>query len=364
MTWLEDLTALLGSDARPFAALAVALVAGAFGHLVLFQIGCAWARRARWESWRETVGRLRWPSFWLLCLFVTSAMVRSFAFPRQVEQLWPVAAGFLFPAVIGWTALAALRVFAHWVERRSDISSEDNLAARRRRTRLDILARVGAFAILFVTLAMMLLSVPSIRSVGITLMASAGLAGLAVGAAAQPLLKNIIAGVQMAFSEPVRIDDVVIIDGEWGRIEEIRLTYLVVALWDQRRLVVPISRFLEKPFENWTRFSSQILGTLFLRLDPVADVDRVRRKVDELLPENPRWDRRVGVVQVTDIRADSIEVRVLVSAANASAAFDLRCDLREALLAFLRDEMPEALPRNRELISGTVETKPALARAA
>src|SRR5690606_38924791 len=133
----------------------------------------------------------------------------------------------------------------------------------------------------------------------------------AVGAAAQPALKNLIAGIQMAFSEPIRLDDVVIVEGEWGRIEEIRLTYVVVAIWDQRRLVVPISKFLEEPFQNWTRSTSQLLGTVFLHLDPRADVPRLRRKFEALLAGNDKWDRRVGVVQVTDSTSDSIEVRFL-----------------------------------------------------
>ena len=203
--------------------------------------------------------------------------------------------------------------------------------------------------IALITVALMLLSIPSIRSIGITLMASAGLAGLAVGAAAQPALKNLIAGVQLAFTEPIRIDDVLIIEGEWGRVEEIRLTYVVVALWDERRLVVPVSRFLEMPFQNWTRNTSQLLGSAFFWLDPTADIAKLRAKYEQIVRANPRWDGRAFVLQVTDTKPDAIEVRVLATAKNAATAFDLRCDLREAMLAFIRDEMPEALPRRRLL---------------
>jgi len=197
----------------------------------------------------------------------------------------------------------------------------------------------------------MLMSIPSIRAVGVTLIASAGLAALAVGAAAQPALKNLIAGLQMAFTEPIRIDDVVIIDGEWGRIEDIRLTFVVVKIWDERRLVVPVSKFLEESFQNWTRETSQLLGSVFWHLDPATDIDRLRAKLEQVVKANPRWDGRFFNLQVTDAKPDAIEVRALMTARDASTAFDLRCDVREAMLAYIRDEMPEAFVRKRGEIS-------------
>jgi small-conductance mechanosensitive channel len=240
-----------------------------------------------------------------------------------------------------------IRAAGKAIELDADITVADNLRARRRRTRSAILVRIAVFGVGFLTICLMLLSIPSIRSVGVTLMASAGLAGLAVGAAAQPLLKNLIAGVQMAFTEPIRLDDVVIVEGEWGRIEEIRLTYVVVRIWDERRLVVPVSQFLEKPFQNWTRNTSQLLGSVFLMLDPAADIARLRAHAERVVKDNPRWDGRAFVLQVTDSKADAIEVRVLATAKDAATAFDLRCDVREALYAYIRAEMPEALPRRR-----------------
>jgi len=162
------------------------------------------------------------------------------------------------------------------LELRTEFSNEDNLEARRRRTRLAIFSRIGTFAIVFVTIGLMLLSIPAIRDIGVTLMASAGLAALAVGAAAQPALKALIGGLQMALTEPIRIDDVVIMDGEWGRIEDIRTTYVVVRIWDERRLIVPVRKFLDESFQNWTRRESQLLGTVFLHLDPMVDVAKLR----------------------------------------------------------------------------------------
>jgi small-conductance mechanosensitive channel len=204
----------------------------------------------------------------------------------------------------------------------------------------------------------MLLSVPGIRSIGVTLMASAGIAGLVVGAAAQPALKNLIAGVQMAFTEPIRLDDVLIVDGEWGRVEQINLTFVVIKIWDERRLVVPVSKFLEQSFQNWTRETSQLMGSVFWYVDPSTDVPRLREKLGEIVTSNPRWDKRFYNLQVTDVKADCIELRGLMTAKDAAIAFDLRCDVREALLRYIRDEMPEAMPRGRLLMAADTTTLP------
>lgn len=196
--------------------------------------------------------RLRQPSRWLFVAIALSLVQPALALDEGGLRLWTRLSGLLVPALIGWLAIAVLGVVFDIIQARADIDVADNLRARRRRTRSGILYRIAIFIVLLVTFCMMLMSIPSVRSIGVTLIASAGLAGLAVGAAAQPALKNLIAGIQMAFTEPIRIDDVVIIEGEWGRIEEIRLTYVVVKVWDERRLVVPVSKFLEDSFQNWT----------------------------------------------------------------------------------------------------------------
>jgi small-conductance mechanosensitive channel len=176
----------------------------------------------------------------------------------------------------------------------------------------------------------------------------ARLRAVAVFAAAQPALKNLIAGIQMAFTEPIRLDDVVVIENEWGRIEEIRLTYVVVRIWDDRRLIVPVSKFLENSFQNWTRDTSALMGSVLWYLDPGADVARLRVEVERVVSANPRWDGRFVNCQVTDSKPDGVmEVRALMTAKDASTAFDLRCDVREAIYAFIRTDMPEALPRER-----------------
>lgn len=293
------------------------------------------------------VKRITGPLRWILVAVALSFAQRGVALAPWSAALWEQAAGFIVPGLIGWLAIAIIRAMSDVVDVRNDISVADNLHARRRRTRVAIMTRIAVFGVVFLTICMMLLSIPAIRSVGVTLMASAGLAGLAVGAAAQPALKNLIAGVQLAFTEPIRLDDVVIIGGEWGRIEEIRLTYVVVRIWDDRRLIVPVSKFLEDSFQNWTRSNAQLLGSVFLYVDPAADIERLRAEAERLIAANPRWDKRFWNLRVTDTKPETLEVRILMTAEDASTAFDLRCDMREAMTGFIAREMPEAIVRRR-----------------
>jgi hypothetical protein len=197
--------------------------------------------------------------------------------------------------------------------------------------------------------------VPGVREIGVTLMASAGLAALAVGAAAQPALKALIAGFQMAMTEPISIDDVIILDGEWGRIEDIRTTYVVVRLWDDRRLVVPSNRFLEDTFQNWTKTTSQLLGTVFLYLDQGTEIGPIREEYSRQITAHRLWDKRAQVLQVTDCKDEAIEVRLLMSAKDGPTLFDLRCEIRESMMDWIRRNQPEALVRRRTLPVGPVE---------
>lgn len=330
---------------------AVALAVAFAVHWLAFNSLIRVIRRARGGSDSILLAAIRRPVLWLMLLMALGATIEPLTLHPRLESLWSIGSRMVFALLLGWLAIAVLRAVRKIVEERSDISVEDNLKARQRQTRVRILYRIGQFLIAFIVIALMLIAIPGVRAVGVTLMASAGLAGLAVGAAAQPALKNLIAGMQMAFTEPIRLDDVVIVEGEWGRIEDIRLTYVVVRIWDDRRLVVPVSWFLERPFQNWTTKTSDILGTVFFHVDPSADVGRIREKFIEATKGNARWDGRVAILQVTEQRAESLELRGLLSARNAGIAFDLRCEVREAVLEFLRTDMPEALPRNRGLFA-------------
>jgi small-conductance mechanosensitive channel len=196
------------------------------------------------------------------------------------------------------------------------------------------------------------MSFPSIRQIGASLLASAGLAGLVIGLAARPVIANLLAGIQLALSGPMRLDDVVIIEGEWGRIEEITTTYIVVRIWDLRRLVVPLSYFIEKPFQNWTRSSSDLLGTVFLYTDYTVPVDEVRKELLRILDGAELWDRKVANLQVTDAKERTLELRALMSASDSGKAWDLRCQVREALVGFLQRNYPQSLPKVRAEVEG------------
>jgi small-conductance mechanosensitive channel len=190
----------------------------------------------------------------------------------------------------------------------------------------------------------------SVRQYGVSLFASAGAAGIIVGLAARPLLSNLIAGVQIAVTQPIRIEDAVIVENEWGWVEEIASTYVVIRLWDLRRMVVPLAYFIEKPFQNWTREAQSLLGAVLLHVDFAADIARIRRQLSEIVRDSKLWDGSVVNLQVIDAHPKTMELRALVSARNASAAWDLRCEVREKLIAFLQKEMPDALPKDRSVV--------------
>ncbi|GAA0660917.1 small-conductance mechanosensitive channel [Sphingomonas insulae] len=334
--------------AQRLSGVAAFVLALALLHRVMLVVLRRLAARTATRTDDILIARLGRPTFWLVIGIALAASGPGLDLPRYWETIWQRVLGLAMPAIFGWMLLAALTAYRDLSEVRFDISAADNLRARRRRTRIGILHRIGVFLLVMLTVMMMLMSIPSVRTIGVTLAASAGVAGLAIGAAAQPALKNLIAGIQMAFTEPIRIDDVVIIDNEWGRIEDIRLTYVVVRIWDDRRLVVPVSKFLENSFQNWTRETSALLGSVFWYLDPAADVPRIRDKLAEVVRASPRWDQRFFNLQVTDSKPDgTMEVRGLMTAKDASTAFDLRCEVREAIYAFIRADMPEALPRDR-----------------
>lgn len=343
---------LVGTDAtiwtRYLLVVLAAIVAAGVVHAALMFVLRRTAAKTRTRTDDILLSRLRGPTRWAFVMVALVIAQPAMRIGPLGLDWWRFLAGLLTPALIGWIAIALLAAANEIIEAKVDISVTDNLRARRRRTRFGILYRIGLFVILMVTICLMLMSIPAVRTIGVTLAASAGIGALAVGAAAQPALKNIIGGIQMAFTEPIRLDDVVIVAGEWGKIEQINLTYVVVRIWDDRRLVVPVSKFMEENFESWTRQTSELLGTAFLHVDRTADVARLRAKLTEIVAADPLWDGRVCGLQVTDSFPTYIELRCLVSAADAPRAFDLRCNVREAMTAFIAAEMPEALPRQRE----------------
>jgi small-conductance mechanosensitive channel len=257
----------------------------------------------------------------------------------------------LIIVILAWISIRAVRLIKILVLKKYDIDQKDNLQARKVYTQFRIIERVLVFIIIIIAISLCLMTFSEIRKIGISLIASAGITGLILGFAAQKVLGSVLAGIQLAFAQPIRIDDVVIVENEWGRIEEINLTYVVVKIWDQRRLVVPTTYFIENPFQNWTKTSSDILGTVYIYTDYSVPFDELRKELTRLVKKSEYWDGKVNVLQVTNSTEKTIEVRALVSAADASSAWNLRVYVRENLIKFLQKNYPGSLPKSRVSIS-------------
>ena len=262
-------------------------------------------------------------------------------------------------ALIGsvtWLIASGINGFAQAVIDAHPTSSADNLGARRIHTQTRVLSRTLAGIVVLIGTALMLMVLPGVRQVGASLLASAGLVGIVAGFAARPVLGNMIAGLQIGLTQPIRLDDVVIVENEWGVIEEITSSYVVVRIWDQRRLVVPLTYWVEKPFQNWTRSTSELIGTVFLWADYHMPLAPLREELQRACESTPHWDGRFCLLQVTEAGDHAVQLRCLVTAASAPAAWDLRCHVRERLLDFMQREYPQFLPRQRAELSGEVET--------
>ncbi len=297
--------------------------------------------------WRSLVSRSERPTRFAVVVFGLSVAAGvaplSPGQANMVQHLLLVA----FIALLGWLSGTALGIWATIYLRKYQLDVADNLLARKHTTQMRILQRVGMIIIIVVTIAAMLMTFDQVRQYGVSLLASAGVAGIVVGLSLQPLLKNLVAGIQLAITQPIRLDDAVIVEGEWGNIEEITATYVVVRLWDWRRMVVPLSYFIEHVFQNWTREDSALIGTVMLYADYTAPVTAMRAKLEEIAQASALWDRKIVNMQVTDFKNDTMEVRMLVSAGTAGRVFDLRCEVREKMIAWLQADYPRALPRRR-----------------
>jgi small-conductance mechanosensitive channel len=321
-------------------------------HHFLFSALDRITRRTRSVIDDSIVRHSRRPAKLLLILGALFSTLPATPLPGPVEEPVQHAVGLIVIAAVAWLIIAMTGVIDDFVGSRYDVSVPDNLAARQVRTRTQVLRRVIVVIVTILAVGLMLMTFPAIRKVGTSLLASAGVAGIIVGLAARETISSLLAGLQVALTEPVRLDDVVIVEGEWGRIEEIRMTYVVVRIWDERRLVVPLSYFIEKPFQNWTRQTSQLLGTVFLYTDYTVPVEEVRQQLHRILKGTDLWDGRVWNLQVTDAAERTIQLRALMSARDASSAWDLRCHVRERLIEFLQHQYPESLPRIRAELHG------------
>ncbi len=251
--------------------------------------------------------------------------------------------------LIGWAAIIALHIAADLYLRRFRLDVDDNLLARKHNTQVRVLSRTIDVLLAMITLGAALMTFPAVRQYGISLFASAGVAGIVAGLAARPVLSNLMAGVQLAMTQPIRLYDAVTVENEHGTIEEITSTYVVVKLWDWRRLIVPLTYFIEKPFQNWTREGAALIGTVMIYVDYRAPVELIRTKFNDILKQSNKWDGNVAALQVTDFKEGSMELRCLMSARTGGTVFDLRCEVREKLIAFLQSQHPEALPHARQI---------------
>jgi small-conductance mechanosensitive channel len=306
--------------------------------------------RIRKES--GTLGKITWKKFrnpvLVLFLLIDFIILQGVFTPGQ--QTSPVVRHFITIAVIfciTWLMIRSINLAREMILRQYDISDKDNLKARKVYTQFRVLERIIIFVLILISIAVALMTFDGIKRIGISLFASAGVAWIIIGFAAQKLLGSILAGFQIALTQPIRIDDVVIVENEWGRIEEITLTYVVVSIWDKRRLIVPTTYFIEKPFQNWTRVSADILGTVFIYTDYQVPVDELRKEFSRILEGTPLWDGKTQVMQVTNATDRSIEIRALMSAADSPKAWDLRVLVREKLIGFLQKNYPDSLPRTR-----------------
>jgi small-conductance mechanosensitive channel len=289
----------------------------------------------------------------LLPLLALIMAAPALAAMPELASILRQAASLLLIGVVAYLLFQFVEAASTMVLRQHRLDAADNLQARAVHTQVIVLKRLAMTLIAIFTLASMLMVFESVRQFGASILASAGVAGIILGFAAQRSIAMLLAGFQIALTQPIRVDDVVIVENEWGRIEEITLTYVVVRVWDLRRLVVPITHFIEQPFQNWTRVSADILGTVFLHVDYTVPVDALRAELSRILRASAFWDGNVDVLQVTGATEHTLEVRALASAADASLAWDLRCEIREKLVDFLQRNYPASLPRMRALVEGS-----------
>jgi small-conductance mechanosensitive channel len=330
--------------------LLAAAVAGWALHWLLHRIVGTVTRRTQSVVDESLVGHVRRPvriAFMLLAMLFALPLLNV---APSLLRLARHAISLVLIAVLAWALVASTRVLDDLLATQFDLTARDNLAARQAQTQVVVLRRIFVVAVAIVAVAVMLMTFPAVRNLGASLLASAGLAGLALGMAARPALSNLIAGVQIALTQPIRLDDVVVVDGESGRIEDITTSYVVVRLWDLRRLIVPLSRFIEQSFENWTHTRANILGAVYLYTDYTVPVDEVREEFLRILEASDLWDGEQAKLEVVDATERAVKLRGLMSAPDSGTAWTLRCTVREKLIDFLQRRYPGSLPRTRAVV--------------
>ena len=316
-------------------------------HFLSFKILNRFGKKSDKPFLNNLSDKLNRPSLGLILTIAVSIIFLAFAPDNKLVDILMHLLKLLIIFFISWVIIRSIKLGRDIVLLRYDISEKDNLKARRVYTQFKIIERILVFIVILIALAVALMTFEQIRRIGVSLFASAGVAGIILGFAAQKLIGNVLAGFQIALAQPIRIEDVVIVEKEWGWIEEITLTYVVVRIWDKRRLILPTTYFIEKPFQNWTRVSADILGTVFIYTDYTVPIDKLREELSKVLQSDKNWDGKVNVLQVTDSTERTMEIRALMSAADSPSAWDLRVNVREKLIDFLQKNYPESLPKSR-----------------
>ena len=325
----------------------VAGLVGFSGHLLLYRILLKISKSTTSTLDNNFIKFCYRPLQWIFILIIVRLLSKLTAFQTQVPDFISHVMSLLLIGLVSWLLIRSVYVLEGYIIGRFDVDVKDNLRARKIHTQFRVLKRIVIAVVAILAFGSCLMTFEKVQQLGTTILASAGIIGIVVGMAAQKTIATFIAGLQIAITQPIRVDDVVIVENEWGRIEEITLTYVVVRIWDLRRLIVPITFFIEKPFQNWTRVTADILGTVFIYVDYTVPIESIRTELRRILEESELWDRKVCVLQVTNTSERTVELRALMSAVDASTAWSLRCHVREKLIDFVQKNYPEALPKLR-----------------
>ena len=333
----------------------LSLIVGFLTRFILLQFIRYWQSRDR-KLFKSLEKHLRGSMFLFIPLLLINLGVRY-------VHIQPGTLGFITTTINIFIILSFCSVLIRLINVaqdmlfiRYDINISNNLRARKIRTQIMYVKKVAIVILVTLCLSLILLSFPGVRKFGTTILAGAGVAGIIIGFALQKSLVNLFAGIQIAFTQPIKIDDAVVVEKEWGWIEEINLTYVVVRLWDLRRLVLPITYFTENPFQNWTRNNAQILGSVFLYLDYSMPLEPLRKHFEKVLSETKLWDQETQVLQVTDTTEKTMTIRMLMTAQNSPTAWDLRCHVREKMIEFIQQNYPQCLPHVRATLTGSADS--------
>ena len=328
-----------------------ALASGLVIHFVVVFVNRHAAKRSAGLLHQSLEEHCRKPLAVLFPLLAISLLLPAANLPPSWSAIAGHAIGIFTIASASWLLIALIFVVSDLILAHNRIDQPDNLKAREIATQVQVFQRVFLVVIVVLAGATTLMSFSWGRTLGASVLASAGIAGIAVGMAARPTLENLVAGIQIAITQPMRLEDAVIVENDWGWIEQITSTYVVVRTWDLRRWILPLTYFIQHPFQNWTRQTADLLGSVFLFVDYTAPIEDLRAEFTRLVHASPRWDRKVCVLQVTDATEHTLQLRALVSAADAGTAWDLRCEIREKLVEFIQRQSPQSLPRTRAALA-------------